>query len=130
MTEQDFRDKFSSILSKAVKLEMDHPQDWGVATVVSIALGSTVSILSAVGCVVDINDGNKMFILNHGIKVDFDYSGGRPVGSRCISHLSPEYAYQRLTNIDNGLDSVDKAMSLARDLDREFTQNGWNKNWE
>ena len=63
MTEQDFRDKFSSILSKAMKLEMEHPRDWGVATVVSIALGATVSILSAVGCVVDINDGNKMFIL-------------------------------------------------------------------
>ncbi len=130
MTEQDFRDKFSSILYKAIKLEMEHPQDWSVAIVVSIALGASISILSAVGCAVIVSDEEKKFVLNHGIKVEFNYSGNRQSASRCTGHLSPEYTYQWLTNIDNRLDSVDKAISLAKDLNREFTQNNWGKNWE
>ena len=56
MTEQDFRKKYTSIMQKAMKLEAEHPGDGGVMTVVSIAVGATISILAGVNCCVEVTE--------------------------------------------------------------------------
>lgn len=130
MAEQDFRDKFSSIIYKAMKLEAENPRNSAVSTCVGVAIGTSISLLASIGCVVDVNENDKHFVLRHKINVKFNAPCTRQVGSRNIGCVSLDYAYQRLTDIDNGLDSLDKAITLAKDLDREFTQNGWGKNWK
>ena len=128
MTEQDFRKKYTSIMQKAKKLEAEHPGDWGVMTVVSVAVGATISILAGVNCCVEVTEEDKRFTLSHGIKVSYA-EGNNQTGSRNIGYISPEYAYDRITSIDNGLDSVDKAIKLTKEIDKEFTRNNWGKIW-
>ena len=128
MTEQDFRKKYTSIMQKAMKLEAEHPGDGGVMTVVSIAVGATISILAGVNCCVEVTEEDKRFTLSQGIKVSYA-EGNNQIGSKNIGCINLEYAYDRLTSIDEGLDSVDKAIKIAKEIDREFDQRGWGKNW-
>ena len=130
MTEQDFKDKFSSIMYKAIKLESDNPENAGVLIVVRIAVGAAISIYLTTGYNANITLDIKRFILRLGLKVDIDYTGNTQHTSRNINYITPDEVYQRLSRIENGLDSVDHAIILAKEIDREFTQKGWGKNWE
>lgn len=130
MDEKDFRDKFSSIMYKAMKLEAENPHNSVVSACVGVAIGASISLLASIGCIVNINEDDKQFVLRHKINVEFNAQNIRQVGSRNIGYVSPNYAYQRLTDIDNGLDSLDKAITIADDIEREFTQNNWGKNWK
>jgi len=129
MTEQDFRDRYSSIMYKAIRLETENPENLCVTISVMIAVGATISILSSIGCRVDIKKEDKHFVLKHGLKVDFNYTETTTSESRNIRYITPEYAYEKLTDIDNGLDSIDKARHIAEIIDQEFSKNGWGKNW-
>ena len=129
MTEQDFRDKFNSIMLKSLKLELKYPNSGEVFFAVGVVVGATASLLAGVNASVVQNKEYENFFYRHHLRIDFGKINPRHQGSVCIGQVDPMYAYQVLNKIDNALDALDTTLNIAQKLDVEFTQNNWKKNW-